>query len=524
MIEGTNIDSSQLRGATSPHWDPQKNGSKTGNKLKAFFSKIKQDGAPKTALGNKNMEHPPEFDKNQEKKKIRETAKNAAFEFSIIDENVLFLKEPSARNYAKVESVLRLREWMGEIVARKLYGKDATVENTDKIVNSIPMAFCRKIYDDLRCNFVLKKKARLFKKGKDSFPLRKEFVTIIDGEVKHFDYDHNFNRIAFKYQINANFNEAAQGKFTRKFLRDFLGLDEDGDEDGDHAAWLRFWEIQGYLLVPNQAGKCIVIWYGLGDDGKSVLIRVLGRIVLPKGAVNDNDVRNTTDAFGMSSCHDSLLIVLHETSRPITATMAEQWKKISGGDGLTVNRKHRDKIKSSGSPKLLVITNHFPTFCPGVLDRALENRLQMVQVFRPNHEKDTELEDKLYAERDFIVTQAILGYARLKANNFKFTECKKDLDLKELVTNGEAAHAFLEDCAEPACLENPQPGVFTYASELRKRFKIWKQSTGEKCTYKDLRATLLVRGFQYGRIRASSEEKFVDVGYQPRVWRGLKLL
>ena len=379
----------------------------------------------------------------------------------------------------------------------------------------IPCEICRDKFKNIRANAVLKKRAERFKHGKNLFPLREVVISVESGEITRLSYSEL--DAAFKYQIDADFDETAEGRWTRLFLTDFLGA----SKEEDPAAWYRFWEQMGYLMVPNQAAKCVIIMYGLGDDGKSTLVRAIKSIILPQGAVNENDVANTTDAFGMSACHDKVLVVLHETNRAISGSTAELWKKLSGEDGLTVNRKHKEKIPSAGCPKLWVTTNHFLTFKPGVLDRALEERLQFIQVYRPNHEKDPGLEEKLFAERDYIVTQAIKGYARLQRNNFVFTQCKKDNDLKNLVLNGDTAHAFLEDCVDPACLAGPQPGVCTYASELRKRFQNWKLTTGEKCSYRDLRATLLLRGFQYDRIRAGSDDSF---GSQPRVWRGLKLI
>ena len=429
----------------------------------------------------------------------------------------VLLRSHGFHYFVQINNKKEFRTWLIEGLGKVIYGKNATIEDIERIIHIVDTDFAGEEWEKISENYLYEMRGNLFDKGKNCFPLKDVVAVVEDGEIRLTSYSDC--DAAFKYQINADFDEIAEGRYTRLFLTDFLGA----TEEEDPAAWDRFWEQFSYLMVSDQSAKCIIIWFGLGDDGKSTLIRVIGMIIIPNEAVSNNDVDNTTDAFGLSSCHDAQLVVLHETNSPISAKTAELWKKISGDDGLTVNRKHRDKIPAEGRPKVLVTTNHFPTFKHGVLDRALENRLEMLQVYRPNHAKDPKLKEKLFAERDYIVTQAIKGYARLQKNNYEFTQCKKDTDLKELVLNGDAAHAFLEDCADPACLEGPQPGVCTHASDLRERFKNWKRATGEKCTYRDLRATLLIRGFQYGRIRASSDDKYNGFGAQPRVWRGLKL-
>ena len=83
--------------------------------------------------------------------------------------------------------------------------------------------------------------------------------------------------------------------YTIGFLRDYLGL----DEEEDAVVWLWFWEILRYLLVPNVSAKVIIIWYRLSDDGKSVVIRVVKKMVFPEDAVNDADIKTTTGSFGL---------------------------------------------------------------------------------------------------------------------------------------------------------------------------------------------------------------------------------
>lgn len=511
-----NIDWKKCKEKMKPRWQPKKKTMAVEKILRLANRKHRQADAPRTAKENADKllfaligNVGAQIDLNK--------LFNVALETGIVESKTLWLPDHSGHQYQVIPAKDDFRDWVTEEAAKALLGSKPSATAYDALQDKIPADICSEKFKNIRGNAVLKERAARFKGGRNMFPLRNVVVEVKEGKPIFKSYAET--KTAFKYQIDAVFDLKADGHFTRKFLTDFLGT----SEDDDPAAWKRFWEQFSYLIVPNQSAKAVIIWYGLGDDGKSTLVWVLKLIVLPQGAVNDNDVQNTSDAFGMSSCHDKLIIVLHETNHPISAGTAELWKKLSGDDGLTVNRKHKEKIHSEGSPKLLVITNHFPTFKPGVLDRALESRLEMLQVYRPEHEKDPELKNKLYAERDYIVTQAILGYARLQANNYKFTECKKDSDLKELVINGEAACAFLQDYADPACLEGPQPGVCTHACKLRACFKNWKRVTGERCTYKDLRATLLIRGFQYGRIRPSSDDEFDGFGSQPRVWRGLKL-
>ena len=511
-----NIDWKKCKEKMKPRWQPKKKTMAVEKILRLANRKHRQADAPRTAKENADKllfaligNVGAQIDLNK--------LFNVALETGIVESKTLWLPDHSGHQYQVIPAKDDFRDWVTEEAAKALLGSKPSATAYDALQDKIPADICSEKFKNIRGNAVLKERAARFKGGRNMFPLRNVVVEVKEGKPIFKSYAET--KTAFKYQIDAVFDLKADGHFTRKFLTDFLGT----SEDDDPAAWKRFWEQFSYLIVPNQSAKAVIIWYGLGDDGKSTLIRVVKKMVFPEGAVNDADIKTTTGSFGLSACIGSMLVVFHETNKPISLETSNFWKRITGGDGVTVNRKHRDMVQGKLNAKMLVTANKFVTFAPGVLDRALERRLEFVQVYEPKHEKDPELGEKLYAERDFIITQAIRGYARLQKNNFRFTACKKDSRLKELVLNGDATRAFLEDCADPACVQGPIAGDCTFASELAEVFKRWKKITGEKLTYKNLRESLLMRGFQYGRIRTREEDEFDGFGSQPRVWRGLKL-
>jgi len=517
MIQGSNFDWKQFAKQCSPSWHPKR---KKADKAVKRILEIARRKAQASSSPPKASEAAAKFlfrNSTDTKMQSFEALSEKAVCAAIVSSAGVLLKSPGKEYYVPLLNASALREWLVEVIGKTVYGENASADEINRITEALSQSFCSDLIHNLRCNYVMRRKEKLLTSGNNMFPLQDKVSVVSDGKIKTMSYAEC--GAAFRYQLDAKFDLEAEGFYTRRFLRDFLGADEEEDK----AAWLRFWETLGYLLVPNQSAKVILFWYGLGDDGKSTLIRVVKKMVFPEGAVNDADIKTTTGSFGLSACIGSMLVVFHETNKPISLETSNFWKRITGGDGVTVNRKHRDMVQGKLNAKMLVTANKFVTFAPGVLDRALERRLEFVQVYAPKHEKDPELGEKLYAERDFIITQAIRGYARLQKNNFRFTACKKDSRLKELVLNGDATRAFLEDCADPACVQGPIAGDCTFASELAEVFKRWKKITGEKLTYKNLRESLLMRGFQYGRIRTREEDEFEGFGSQPRVWRGLKL-
>lgn len=185
----------------------------------------------------------------------------------------------------------------------------------------------------------------------------------------------------------------------------FVGSEEDDIR--------RFWQMGGNLIFPNPDAKTIFIMHGDGNDGKSLLCSFIKRITIPSKAVCDADSTTAFSTFGIAAFADSQIVFLHELNGTISQLTADIIKRLTGGDGVMINRKNKDIVDALLKLKLLITCNHIPSFAPGVIDQALINRLQFLKVNAPPKKyEDKQLLEKLWEERDYFITMSIKGYAR----------------------------------------------------------------------------------------------------------------
>jgi phage/plasmid-associated DNA primase len=293
--------------------------------------------------------------------------------------------------------------------------------------------------------------------------------------------------LLFTYAVKAAFNRNAAHDAWDRFLSKFIGKNQQ-----DHR---RFWQLMGNLLFPNPAAKAIIIMHGNGNDGKSLLCKVIKMILTPFYAVCDADSTTAFSSFGIASFANAQIVFLHELNRTISQLSADIIKRLTGGDGVMINRKHKDIVDALLKLKLLITCNHLPRFAPGVIDQALINRLQFLKVKAPPKKLvDSELADKLFAERDYFITMAILGYAQLQSNNYKFDSSEKDTLLENAVLGINPAIAFRNDCCVIA-----EDGVLP-GEDFKKVLKLWQKESLDDSKLKDIKQSLQNLGYEYKKM------------------------
>ena len=308
-----------------------------------------------------------------------------------------------------------------------------------------------------------------------------------DGIVKLVSHNKvSDNGLLFTYSANASYDLNAKHDSWDRFLNIFIGKKPEDRK--------RFWQLVGNLLFPNPAAKAIVIMHGNGNDGKTLLCKVIKRILAPLYAVCDADSTTAFSTFGIASFANAQLVFLHELNRTISQLSADIIKRLTGGDGVMINRKHKDIVDALLKLKLLITCNHLPRFAPGVIDQALINRLQFLKVKAPPKAlEDKELADKLYDERDYFLTMAILGYAELQKNNYQFDTSKKDEQLEKTVLGIDPAIAFRNDCS----IINDKG--FMPSADFKAALKIWQKDSLDTSKIKDFKNSLQNLGYRFGK-------------------------
>lgn len=182
----------------------------------------------------------------------------------------------------------------------------------------------------------------------------------------------------------------------------------------------RIWQAVGYLLVPDQHGKAIILLQGRKHSGKSVLVNVVKRCfddeLVVALSVNEFDRRFATSSlYGKKLCVDADL-----SDERLDRTAVSVLKKLTGADSISGDVKFGDYLQFTNSAKFLYGSNHV-VLLPNK-DAAFYDRLVVIPFARtvPPDERDFRLEEKLNAERDAIIIRALAAYRRLVKSNYRF--------------------------------------------------------------------------------------------------------
>ncbi len=182
----------------------------------------------------------------------------------------------------------------------------------------------------------------------------------------------------------------------------------------------RIWQAVGYLLVPDQHGKAIILLQGRKHSGKSVLSNVVKNCfddeLVVALSVNEFGKRFATSSlYGKKLCVDADL-----SDERLDRTAVSVLKKLTGADSISGDVKFGDYLQFTNSAKFLYGSNHV-VLLPNK-DAAFYDRLIVIPFARtvPPDERDFRLEEKLNAERDSIIFQALAAYRRLVKSNYRF--------------------------------------------------------------------------------------------------------
>lgn len=211
----------------------------------------------------------------------------------------------------------------------------------------------------------------------------------------------------------------------------------------------RIWQAVGYLLVPDQHGKAIILLQGRKHSEKSVLVNVVKRCfddeLVVALSVNEFDRRFATSSlYGKKLCVDADL-----SDERLSREAVSVLKKLTGADSISGDVKFGDYLQFENSAKFLYGSNHV-VLLPNK-DAAFYDRLVVIPFAKsvPRDARDFWLEEKLNAERDAIIVQALAAYRRLVKSNYRFAG---DFPINAVTEDGgestadKVAQFLREDC------------------------------------------------------------------------------
>jgi len=199
---------------------------------------------------------------------------------------------------------------------------------------------------------------------------------------------------------------------------------------GDHQIEDLILSFIGYCLIPDLDGKCFFVLGTAPNSGKSVVGSLL-EILIGEESVSSISLTDIQNSFGLGSLVGKTLNLSMDLSSDILNGQAvSRIKMLTGGDLVTVNEKYRKMF-----PYCNFATFVFGSNSPVRLkkpDPAFWDRMIVVPFLYsvPKEEQDKELEEKLWQERDGIVSKAMGAARELIENNYIFPHCDRAMEMK----------------------------------------------------------------------------------------------
>lgn len=188
---------------------------------------------------------------------------------------------------------------------------------------------------------------------------------------------------------------------------------------------------------------------GAGDTGKSQLKSLVERML-----GNDNfigiDLKEIEARFGTGAIYGTRLAGSSDMSF-MSVDELKTFKKVTGGDSLFAEFKGQQGFQYTYSGLLWFCMNRLPKF-GGDDGQWVYNRIMVVNCPNviPKHQQDKQLLDKMFAERNGIVYQAVTALQTVIANGYRFSEpeCVETARQDYRNTNSSVI-SFAEECLCP---------------------------------------------------------------------------
>lgn len=192
---------------------------------------------------------------------------------------------------------------------------------------------------------------------------------------------------------------------------------------GDESIKKRICSMLGYLLLAGYPGKKILVLGTAKDSGKSVIMRFFQRLVGPE-LVSGQTPFDMTDSHASSEFSGKMV----NAAMDIPATVLKPsavglMKTLSGGDLVSLNPKGKSRRSQICFTKQVLGTN--AAIKLQRFDEAFWNRVTIIPYIYSVLPKNQifNLEEKLWEERDAIVTKCMKAARKLIKNDYVFPEC-----------------------------------------------------------------------------------------------------
>lgn len=283
-------------------------------------------------------------------------------------------------------------------------------------------------------------------------------------------------------------------------------------------------QIIGWIVSTDTSRHAIPLLIGFPRSGKGTIQRVLASLLdraNGRNVCSPSLARLAKEGFALAPLMSARLAMISDLRlgrHTDQAAVVSVLLRISGGDQVSVDRKHRDERQITLGTRLFVVSNEAPMLHDdgGALAgrwRALHTRADF-----EGHE-DLQLGAKLAAELSGILNWALDGYDDLQRRGWVKPRTTEDLrDMLE--RTGSAVKAFVRDRCVLAA------GKQISAEDLMTGWRAWCWSVGRREPGTEMQLGRALNAVCGNRVRArrASDKDEAGKRSRPTVYEGIDLI
>lgn len=222
------------------------------------------------------------------------------------------------------------------------------------------------------------------------------------------------------------------------------------------------------IFNPKYRGRQALVVIGDGDDGKSIVNRVLSKTIGSACTIDDSDLTNN---HAYANIYDKRLIV-NPDCRNRAFLKTELIHKITGRDFITVNPKYKIPFQATIDSVLLICCNSAP-----IVDTYMRNEISRIMLIRlTKPEFIIDIEKKLYDEIVPFLTYCKKCYEELCKNDY-YIECPQEMfeSIKDECASNKTL--LIEEWIDNNII--PKKGVYIQRSDINKIFIAENKELGD---------------------------------------------
>ena len=233
------------------------------------------------------------------------------------------------------------------------------------------------------------------------------------------------------------------------------------------------------LVISNIRGtidKSALFLIGKGNSGKSQFLELLKRLVGESNyaAIDFSELEN--NRFAASKLYRKRLAG-DSDMKAMNVAEVNRFKSLTGGDPISIEFKGKDGFTGHYNGALLFCGNDMPKF-GGDKGKHVYSRMMIIPCNNAilKEDQDPLLIEKLYAEREAIVYNAVLALKAFIANGYHFVLPEvSEAARQEYMRTNDTVALFLDECATiPTDAKHRTTTAFAYTA-----YKAWARECNE---------------------------------------------